>query len=520
MSDNRILFKVDDAIELADRLRELTGKTDKFPASELASRYNAYYGKVKEDLFSTHTGKIYSVKIPKFASNQTTTCIKMDDNANLSASPSTDSFLGQDDYINIPLFRWYDCNYVRDANGHASPTAIKGFDSWYTTSGDVDVGVIQMTPYVKWDESNSEYTILSISDTAHDGFTPWPTAVSNGEVYPYVIHSKYTSGLVNGLPRSQPDLVPDTASYESIMNLYPKKGTGYRGAGAERNSWQIIFMLIKYATKSSQAYFTGCASYSYQYAAAAERTELDTYFPLTAAQAATIVVGSRVSIGYSTNTSDAPARGSTANSYASSAKVLKIENNNVYLNCEPFSTAKVNEKAIYLTTMPWASGSTDVLPTMRDGSLYSNTNSKMPYRIQGIEYLNGQYICASDVAMVVNASQEYEMFVYAPGTARSTSAATIRTAATSIGTIPVTKACYIGDITLDVVTGVTYPSAAGSGSATGYGDYYYRETSLTNGTCREWLMCGNLWDGSSDGASRLHLSNGLGGRGWGCAAAD
>lgn len=118
------------------------------------------------------TGKVYTVKIPRFATNPTVNCEKLDDNAGLVCEPSTDTVEGRDDYANIPLFKWYNCNYKRDASGHAYPTAIEHLSDDYRKTGTVDVGVIQMTPYVKWDASNPDYILWSITDSPRDGFTP------------------------------------------------------------------------------------------------------------------------------------------------------------------------------------------------------------------------------------------------------------------------------------------------------------------------------------------------------------
>lgn len=51
------------------------------------------------------TGKVYTVKIPRFATNPTVNCEKLDDNVGLVCEPSTDTIEGQDDYADIPLFK-------------------------------------------------------------------------------------------------------------------------------------------------------------------------------------------------------------------------------------------------------------------------------------------------------------------------------------------------------------------------------------------------------------------------------
>ena len=56
--------------------------------------------------------KVYKVKVPKFASNPTTTCEKLGDNAGLNFTPSTDTVEGTDDYIDKVEFMWWHNNYI------------------------------------------------------------------------------------------------------------------------------------------------------------------------------------------------------------------------------------------------------------------------------------------------------------------------------------------------------------------------------------------------------------------------
>ena len=122
------------------------------------------------------TGKIYQTKFWKFASNPSSSGEKMLDNAGLVLEPSTDTEEGQDDYLNgqNPLFEWVHVNYIRDADGTARPIAIEGMDD-YKTSGAVDVGAMQMSFWYKWDTSNAEYDLITISDMPHQelGLVPW-----------------------------------------------------------------------------------------------------------------------------------------------------------------------------------------------------------------------------------------------------------------------------------------------------------------------------------------------------------
>lgn len=481
------------------------------------------------------TGKVYTVKIPRFATNPTVNCEKLDDNAGLVCEPSTDTVEGRDDYADIPLFKWYNCNYKRDASGHAYPTAIEHLSDDYRKIGTVDVGVIQMTPYVKWDASNPDYILWSITDSPRDGFTPWAAAKSGDTVYPYVIHSKFFSGVgEDGLLRSVYDLIPArNQSYYSLITDYAKKGAGYKGAGGEKAAWQILFNSIKYAVKSSQEKYAGCTGYNLQYPAAVQRSEKLTYFPVTAAQAKNLLVGSRVSVGYGSKGSDGTVNNdrsaSTVHQYADEAKILKIEpiddmTSAVYLDCDAFDTMPVAlsdtlNAHITLSTMHWHSGTTDAVIGHHDGSPGSNTDSKHPYRVQGIEYAVGGYEVLSDAVLAFDDSNGKDVYVCPADVAHAKIDAEILANYKKVSSFPAGD-FWIGDIGFDPETCVTWPATQGSGDKTGVGDRVYGGGNASKNALREYLQVGSLWNGSAAGASFLHCRGWLGGGNWDFLAAD
>lgn len=480
------------------------------------------------------TGKVYTVKIPRFASNPTVNCEKLDDNAGLVCEPSTDTVEGRDDYADIPLFKWYNCNYKRDSSGHAYPTAIEHLSDDYRKTGTVDVGVIQMTPYVRWDDSDPDYILWSITDSPRDGFTPWAAAKSGDTVYPYVIHSKFFSGVgEDGLLRSVYDLVPArNQSYYSLITDYAKKGAGYKGAGGERVAWQILFNAIKCAVKSSQEKYAGTTGYNLQYSAAIQRSEKLTYFPVTAAQAKNLLVGSYVSIGYGSNnngTVNIDRSGATMHSYASGAKILKIEalddtTSAVYLDCDAFDTMPVAlsdtlNAPITLSTIYWCNGTTDAVIGHHDGSPGSNTDAKHPYRVQGIEYAVGGYEVLSDVVLAFDDSNGKDIYVCPAGVAHTKTDAEILAKYKKVGNFPAGD-FWIGDIGFDPETCVTWPATQGSGDKTGVGDHVYGGGNASKNTFREYLQGGDLGQWSTAGASHVYCWRWLGGGYWHCLAAD
>lgn len=510
------------------------------PMANLESTIENYYA-------FRRTGKVYQTKIWKFATNPTSVGEKLLDNAGLAFEPSTDTEEGQDDYLNgqNPLFEWVNVNYIRDADGAPRPTAIEGMGN-YKTTGAVDVGTMQMSFWWKWDASNAEYDLITISDTPHPelGLVPWRECVkADGTVLPWCIGSKYISGIASdGLLRSQPGLKPERLqSHNNMITNYQKKGEGYWGAGACRNTFQIIFTLIKGATKSAQTLFSGVTNYSLQYEASVQSAESNTYFPVTNAQAENIPVGCYVSVGYGGNnngTANNDRGQTTIHAYADDVKVLRKEalddgaNTAIYLdipeesafNTQPHVYTETFSAPIMISSMHARAGATDAVRGRHDGSPVSNTDGKHPYRVQGREYAVGGYMVASDTVALLNADGTRTVYAAKPGVAHSSSDDTIKSTYKIAGTIPVNSSgsvadYWVGDDGVDTDTGAWYPRVQGSGNTQGVGDMYYAGGEADN-AIREYLQGGDLWNGSHAGSSFLDLRRGIGGGYWYCLGCD
>ena len=488
------------------------------------------------------TGKVYQTKLWKTAANPSSAGEKLLDNTGLVFEPSTDTALGRDDYLNgqNPLFEWVHVNYVRDADGSPRPIAIEGMEE-YKTSGAVDVGTMQMSFWWDWDDSAEEYTLVTISDTPHPelNLKPWPECVkADGTVMPWCIGSAYISGIASdGLLRSQPGLPPEVRqSHNSMLTNYAEKGEGYMGAGAVRNLFQIIFIAIKGATKNAQTLYKGTTSYPWQYDASVQRAEKATYFPVTNEQAANILVGSSVYVGYGSNNAGTlnKDRGlATMLQYADMARVLRIEdldenNKAVYLDIsEGFDTTPVQlteelSSPIIMSSMHWYSGETDKVLGHHDGSPVSNTDGKHPYRVQGREYAVGGYIVAADTVLDFQEDYSKDVYIAPRGVAHSSSDATIRETYTKIGNIPAEEGgadWWVGDIAVDVETGGWYPSVKGASDSQGFGDRCYTGGTATSGT-REYLQNGGLRSGSNGGPAYVDCGASLGSTYWSCLGCD
>ena len=494
------------------------------------------------------TGKIYQTKFWKFVSNPSSSGEKMLDNAGLVFEPSTDTAEGQDDYLNgqNPLFEWVHCNYTRDTDGTARPTAIEGMSN-YATTGSVDVGAMQMSFWIKWEWVNADYDLITISDTPHPelGLVPWVECKkADGTTVPWCIGSAYISGIASdGKPRSQPGLKPErNQSHNSMITDYQEKGDGYWGAGSCRNVFQIIFNAIKGNTKNSQNLYAGVTNWSIQYEASIQSADNHTYFPVTNAQAENIPVGCYVSVGYGGNNSGVANndRGqATIHAYADDVKVInKVAlddgaNTAIYLdipegsafNTQPHVYTDTFSAPIMLSSMHAWSGTTDSVLGHHDGSPVSNTDGKHAYRVQGREYAVGGYIVASDTVIDLQSDFTKKVYIAPKGTAHSSSDATIRSTYTEIGTIPAAAAgnnadWWIGDFGLSTDVGGWWPSTEGSGSTQGTGDRCYAGGADATSGMREYLQGGVLGYGSDAGSACLNCWLWLGGGYWHCLACD
>ena len=488
------------------------------------------------------TELIYQTKIWNSAYNPSPICEKMGANTGLVCEPSTDTVEGRDDYADKIEFMWWRCNYVYDEYGNKIVTAIEG-DENYSETGNVDVGTLGMTFYYNFDNSNENYKMLNWSTSPNEdlGLQPFDYSVMHdGTIRPYYVLSAYPSVLGDdGLLHSQPNKkIERFQTHNNVITNYAKKGANVTGARASRNTFQMIFQLLKYGTKDSQSIFKGVTSWNFQYEAAVERATEDTYFPVTAIQATNLEVGCCVSVGYASNndgTLNKDRGQSTMHSYADDVKITAITemddgNYAVYLDTEngfttlPVALTDELSSPVMISTMPIHTGDTDNVIGKHDGSNVSNSSGNHSYRIQGVEYSLGTSVVASDVVVILNDDNSKSVYVAPRGVEHTSNVDTIKSTYKCIGTIPTNSDgtdtnYYVGDVYIDNETGGWYPSAAIDGSTQGWCDYIWAYAQNTINQ-REYLMGGALWDKSSSGSAAVYCNRALAGAFWSCCSCD
>ena len=470
------------------------------------------------------TGKVFATKIWHYATNTSSAGEALLDSIGLTCTPATDTVQGQDDFADASdIFQWQRCNYARDDDGFARPTALEGTPAFKRT-GSVDIGNVYPTFWYKV-ENRGTYDIYYMSDSSHPelGLVPWYEACkADGTVLPFYVHSAFysirneegTSSSSNKILRSQYGVPAYNNSYNSMVTDYQKKGTGYWGAGSERTLFGFLMLVIKYKTKNSQKYFAGCTSYTAQIKCAVAETDVKRVLLSDQSQ---FYVGACVSVGILNNGSSDRTY-SSMHSIADRVKVASIEqvtiDGTVYtaLNLDLASTITTTTDT-YVSTMPCFSGETDAVIGHFDGSYLSNTDGRHVFRIGGTEYSNGQTIIDSNVVMQRDdASGMWQQWVAPRGTAHVKDAHTNYVLA---GGIPIAASDYwSGDVSVNHETGSFNPSAVGGGDSIGTGDRVWGSGSGSDGALREKYTVGRLWDGSAVGLCAVACGGGLSAAAW------
>lgn len=455
------------------------------------------------------TGELFSTKFYNYERSTSPAGEKMNDSVGMTATPSTDKVQNRDDFAGRNAFSYIDCNFICNENKQRIPTAIAGGNG-YAKTGKVDVGII--VPPTYWGkEEHDDYYIIHFSDTPHPEVgctiqTPW-TDPELG----YGIVTKYYAGQIDGkLYSSSGNPIFNFVSAQSGNTELLKKGAGYTGSGSERTAYLLCMLWIKYATKNSQTVFPGCTSYNAQYQVA-EAGEGVNYVVVTNAQAASFYVGGTVSIGDPGSNESKDRGNGYMRDIADKVKVLSVEpiegtsNSRVYID----KTGMTITATTYISTMPLHSGTTDgVLGA--DGQVA--TDGKHAFKLGGIEEGIGAYYIS--MTELWNKTSGAVVDYYTRGTAAWSPTGSGWSKVATVDLIS-TADQWLGDIDINLVTGIIYPKTFGVGSGVGVGDMLYKGGTGTG--WREPLQRGNLWDGAGGGLCCAYLWGGVSSAGWFCA---
>lgn len=473
------------------------------------------------------TGKVYTTRIYKYDTSTSPAGVKMNDNEGLVRKPSTNTVIGQDDYREIGVFMHFPCNFTVDDKGFNHVTALQGQPDFKKT-GKVDVGEVTMSAWVGITD-NPEYVDYHYSDSPNEalGLRPMGESINpDGTISPFMIHGKYGAGDIDGVPYSSAGLIlangsqkgGKPVSYTGLIAYMRKKGSMYVGTTNWDLFYKQLMMIILYATTNSRSVMAGCNSYSMQEMAAVAETGV-TRVILPKAKANNYIVGSYVSVGDIGSNTNKDRYYAYMHNLAYDVKILKIEpvddtNSAIYLDTEPFNTTLTT----CISTMPWRTGSTDsVLGS--DGSPFSNTDNKNPFKIQGIETGYGAYEVLSNVFMDIATDEDgtpkRDVYICMDASLLTTDMNVAKTRYKKVAAqVTYTAASwkYISKCFVDPALGIMVPTETKAGSTTGFCNGLYTDSG-TSGQ-REWLSLGHLNLGTVCGLWILGAYYGVGLAGW------
>lgn len=473
------------------------------------------------------TGKVYTTRIYKYDTSTSPTGVKMNDNEGLVRKPSTNTVIGQDDYREIGVFMHFPCNFTVDDKGFNHVTALQGQPDFKKT-GKVDVGEVTMSAWVGITD-NPEYVDYHYSDSPNEalGLRPMGESINpDGTISPFMIHGKYGAGDIDGVPYSSAGLIlangsqkgGKPVSHTGLIAYMRKKGSMYVGTTNWDLFYKQLMMIILYATTNSRSVMTGCNSYTSQEMATVAETGV-TRVILPKAKANNYIVGSYVSVGDIGSNTNKDRYYAYMHNLAYDVKILKIEpvddtNSAIYLDTEPFNTTLTT----CISTMPWRTGSTDsVLGS--DGSPFSNTDNKNPFKIQGIETGYGAYEVLSNVFMDIvtdeDGTPKRDVYICMDASLLTTDMNAAKTRYKKVAAqVTYTAASwkYISKCFVDPALGIMVPTETKAGSTTGFCNGLYTDSG-TSGQ-REWPSLGGLNLGTVYGLWILNANLGVGYAGW------
>lgn len=532
--DTSLGNKITEGTQLQENLQE-TGETAviniQAEANKQIQNITAAGGGIENALSNffalRRTGKVYTTRIYKYDTSTSPTGVKMNDNEGLVRKPSTNTVIGQDDYREIGVFMHFPCNFTVDNKGFNHVTALQGQPDFKKT-GKVDVGEVTMSAWVGITD-NPEYVDYHYSDSPNEalGLRPMGESINpDGTISPFMIHGKYGAGDIDGVPYSSAGLIlangsqkgGKPVSYTGLIAYMRKKGSMYVGTTNWDLFYKQLMMIILYATTNSRSVMAGCNSYSMQEMAAVAETGV-TRVILPKAKANNYIVGSYVSVGDIGSNTNKDRYYAYMHNLAYDVKILKIEpvddtNSAIYLDTEPFNTTLTT----CISTMPWRTGSTDsVLGS--DGSPFSNTDNKNPFKIQGIETGYGVYEVLSNVFMDIvtdeDGTPKRDVYICMDASLLTTDMNAAKTRYKKVAAqVTYTAASwkYISKCFVDPALGIMVPTETKAGSTTGFCNGLYTDSG-TSGQ-REWLSLGSLYHGTIFGLWLLFANSGVGVASW------
>ena len=344
----------------------------------------------------------------------------------------------------------------------------------------------------------------------------------DGTVRKFVVHAKYMSSINgNKMTSCAGMMTQNFISHNSLHTFSNKNGAQYSGGTTSDLAFLKLMTRIKYASLTLDGIMNGCLDYNLQYYAQVSETGVKR---IILPASCSLIVGSTIMIGtYNGNSAD---RGTAANYNISGQRgvvITAIED--VTINETAYKAVTVDIANAFdttangsatagttiVSTLHWKTGSCDGV-LGNDGSPVSNTNSKYPRKLQGIEFNVGGYEVLADVILNEELIDTHSHYVPAIVKRSANQATSITANYTKIYDLAIANPAAAGWQYIKkekYANGMYFPNIIGGSSSTFTKDAFYMDKDSTTGT-REYLAFGYLASGLAlGGLSCLYGNGGL-----------
>ena len=331
----------------------------------------------------------------------------------------TDSTPVGSDWIDEDPMTWYiRANARSKADGTMNVVAIEG-ESGFDATGDAGYPVYAFAMALWFETRAAEDGVLQdVYATEQDaGLAPFPGDVApNGTKRIMTWHPCYEGCVTTTLATDQlPSRTVPTSgtgrrawigvSVNTALTTMAGNGENmYDGLWGDTDTiWLLRMWQLRHWDLENSNILDGCINYNLQKYVHVSETDVD-YVTLAAADGADYAVGSIVEIGTvadagaSHDRGDAECYNLTHHAKIKSVEELEIGGDNcirLHLKMDE-GTITTTAGLTLVSTMPYDTGDTDVLPAHKDGCRGGLTAGKHPARVAGVEFCGGAYTIGAD----------------------------------------------------------------------------------------------------------------------------
>jgi len=361
-----------------------------------------------------HTTYTLSYYVDEVSGDSTMT--PMDDLANLPgpAQLCTEETEAVTDWADESPLLWYvRANALSKADGTMNVLAVEDQDAIFDVSGELaPVYTFQVALWTReWDDGTHNYKSWKTIHAAN--YYPYAESVDpEGKKRVMTWHPSFGGGLnsLNGLT-SGAGLAPYNFASANTGLSAARRTSAHEGLWSDCDTQFALDMWqLRHWNLENSGILEGCTNYNLQHVVALGEEQTKRIL-LTPAQAGNFIVGSSVQLGTHPEGTNSD-RSTAANHDVFNAKrIAAIET--VTIDGTEYGALEIESEEPFdvpatalVSTAPWFSGNTELLPGHKDGCTISLTSGKTPIRVAGIELLDGAYAIGLDPLYNVTANEE------------------------------------------------------------------------------------------------------------------